>query len=303
MSDKGSNLNRMKKQVEKFRERAPKKSVVNDPPLENLEINIDDLFQPVKNILIGQKTKGTSEQKKILEEKNTKIRQCIDKCHQLETQHNPEEYEEFKLEAQRFIMVDSFVMSQRFKQFNGCDQILQGLEMNFNYKMEEKKKNGNYTEKDERDASKFNKLKGVYSGILKDTMETYSKTVSLLSQLKECYEKLSSIYDSALPLDRKENSESSLPYDHPLYKDLVDLEKEAMYDPTIYNKSFPDKMSRDVISNLSERVPLDDAIKENEIEEELYALYGRKGGSRRRRIRKSRKGRKGRKSRKPKKNY
>lgn len=142
--------------------------------------------------------------------------------------------------------------------------------------------------------------------------KTYGVTVSLLSQLSDCNKRLSSIYDkSDLPLDIKENSESGLPHDHPLYKDLVDLENDemfnpTMYDPTIYNKSFPDKMSRDVISNLSKRIPLDDDIQENEVEEELYALHGRKGGSRRRRNKKSRKGRKGRKgrkSRKTRKNY
>jgi hypothetical protein len=133
-------------------------------------------------------------------------------------------------------------------------------------------------------------LKKVYSGLLEDTIQTYRITDSLLSQINDCSTKLSSIYDV-------------LPDDHPLYKDLVDLEKEAMYDPTIYNKSFPDNMSRDVISNLSERVPLDDAIKENEVKEELDRLRI-KGGFRRHRnkkskkSKKSKKGRKGRKTRK-----
>jgi hypothetical protein len=274
--------------------------------------SIDDLFQPVKNLLIGTKTQGISEQKNIIEEKNTKIKQCIDKCIQLETQHNLEEYEQFKSEAQRFIMVDTFVMNQRFRQFEACDQLLQGLEMNFNSKMKNLKKKGKYTEKDELDQARFLRLKGIYLAINEDLKQTYGVTVSLLSQLSDCNKKLSSIYDkSALPLHIKENSESALPDDDPLYKDLVDLENDEMfnptiYDPTIYNKSFPDKMSRDVISNLSKRIPLDDAIQENEVEEELYALHGRKGGSRRRRnkkSRKSRKGRKGRKGRKTRKNY
>jgi hypothetical protein len=308
-SKKMSIRDKMKEKYQKLH--TPKKSTINDSLLESSETYIDDLFQPVKNLLIGQKMKGTSGQENVLEKMNTEIKKNIDKCVQLETQHNPEEYEEFKSEAQKFIITDAILINERFKQFDKSEQILQKLEMNFNYTMNEKKKSGNYTEKDELDQAKFLRLKSTYSGILEHTIEKWGITVSLLSQLKDCYKKLSSIHDkSALPLDRKENSQLALPDDHPLYKDLVDLENEEMFNPTISKKeniSFPDKMSRDVISNLSERVEFDperlvsDPVSEYEVEKELGSLYKRKGGSRRRKSRKGRKGRKSKKSRRTKK--
>lgn len=109
--------------------------------------SIDYLFQPVQNLLIGTKEQGISGQKNIMEEKNTKIKQCIDKCIQLETQHNLEEYKQFKSEVERIIMVETFVTNQRFRQFDACDQILQGLEMNFNSKMKNLKKKANTQKK------------------------------------------------------------------------------------------------------------------------------------------------------------
>ena len=81
-----------------------------------------------------------SDSENVLEKMNTEIKKNIDKCVQLDTQHNSEEYQEFKSEAQKFIITDAFLIKERLNQFYKCEQDLQRLEMNFNYIMNEKKK-------------------------------------------------------------------------------------------------------------------------------------------------------------------
>jgi len=63
-------------------------------------------------------------------------------------------------------------------------------------------------------------MKQTWEVLLNDLMETWGTTVSLVSNLNDCYLKLSSKY-------KKENSELARSVDDPLYENLLDLESET----------------------------------------------------------------------------
>lgn len=148
---------------------------------------VQELFEIVRNILIGKDLGSTTDQKKILEERNKEIKKYIYKCEQLKIQPNPQKYTEPESKIINFIESGEMVINGRFKHFEECEELLENLVLDFDYTMKKKMESGNYKEED---VETFLKLNRIYSGLLDDIIESYKISENLLFQLKDCYFKL-----------------------------------------------------------------------------------------------------------------